>query len=226
MLANGVTAIRTHADLTPTNGLHVGAGVDRRARAPARAGRHPGRARCRAGRRSASRAPTSARSSATPSTTGVDVVGGCPHLETDPAAANDGFLTIAARSRPAARPAHRRDARPGDAGASSDLADRVIATGFPHGVTASHCVSLGVQTEHRQREVAEKVAAAGHQRDRAPPHQPVPAGSRASRSAMPRALTAVKALREPPASTWPPAPTTCRIRSTRWAAAIRWRPPA
>ena len=36
-----------------------------------------------------------------------------------------------------------------------------MTSGFPHGVTASHCVSLGMQPEARQRQIAEKVAAAG-----------------------------------------------------------------
>ena len=45
--------------------------------------------------------------------------------------------------------------------ALEDLAERVIATGFEHGVAASHCVTLALQPERRQQEVAEKVAAAG-----------------------------------------------------------------
>ena len=108
---------------------------------------------------------------------GIDVVGGCPHLESDPAAANDGFLTLAAEAdcRSTCTPTRRSTRR---CCALEDLAERVIATGFPHRVAASHCVSLSLQSEHRQREVAEKVAAAGISRDRPPPHQPVPAGPR------------------------------------------------
>ncbi len=125
---------------------------------------------------------------------GIDVVGGCPHLETDPAAANDNLLTHRRRGRTARRPAHRRDARTRRCWRLEDLAERVVATGFPHGVTASHCVSLALQPEHRQREVAEKVAAAGISVI-ALPHTNLFLQGRDYPVAMPRAVTAVRALR-------------------------------
>ncbi len=91
---------------------------------------------------------------------GADVAGGCPHLDPEPIGAVGACLDIA-----------------GEAGVPLDLhtdetlnpamltlehlADLVLRTGFEHGVTASHCVSLGVQPEDVQRRVAEKVAAAG-----------------------------------------------------------------
>lgn len=91
---------------------------------------------------------------------GIDVVGGCPHLDPDPVACTHELLAIAA-----------------DAGLPIDLhtdetldpshlelellADAVSSTGFEHGATASHCVSLSMQTEAVQQRVAEKVAAAG-----------------------------------------------------------------
>jgi cytosine/creatinine deaminase len=91
---------------------------------------------------------------------GADVAGGCPHLEDDPDRAVAAVLDAA-----------------GDAGAPIDLhtdetldprahslvtmADLVSRTGFPHQVTASHCVSLSVQPPDVQRATAEKVAAAG-----------------------------------------------------------------
>ncbi len=78
--------------------------------------------------------------------------------------------------------------------ALEDLAERVVATGFGHGVAASHCVSLTVQTEHRQREVAEKVAAAGISVI-ALPHTNLFLQGRDCPVATPRAITAVKALR-------------------------------
>ena len=43
----------------------------------------------------------------------------------------------------------------------ADLAAYVTASGFELAVTASHCVSLGMQSPARQRETAEAVAAAG-----------------------------------------------------------------
>ena len=42
-----------------------------------------------------------------------------------------------------------------------DFARLVSRTGFPHGATASHCVSLGMQEEYVQKAVAAEVAEAG-----------------------------------------------------------------
>ena len=41
------------------------------------------------------------------------------------------------------------------------MAELVTGTGFPHRVTASHCVSLAVQNVRTQQKVAEQVAEAG-----------------------------------------------------------------
>jgi cytosine deaminase len=75
-----------------------------------------------------------------------------------------------------------------------DLAQRVIDTGFPYGVTASHCVSLGLQAELRQREVADKVADAGISVV-ALPHTNLFLQGRQQQTNMPRSMTAVRALR-------------------------------
>jgi cytosine deaminase len=75
-----------------------------------------------------------------------------------------------------------------------DLAERVVATGFIHRVAASHCVSLVLQTELRQREVAEKVAAAKISVI-ALPHTNLFLQGRDCQVAMPRGVTAVRALR-------------------------------
>ncbi len=124
---------------------------------------------------------------------GIDVVGGCPHLETDSAAANDTLLSLAAE---AGLPVdlHTDETLNPAMLALEDLAERVVATGFRHGVAASHCVSLTLQTEHRQREVAEKVAAAGISVI-ALPHTNLFLQGRDCPVATPRAITAVKALR-------------------------------
>ncbi|MSV81965.1 MAG: amidohydrolase family protein [Actinobacteria bacterium] len=125
---------------------------------------------------------------------GVDGIGGCPHLEDDPAAANDLFLTIAAES---GLPVdlHTDETLVPERFALEDLADRVLATGFPHRVAASHCVSLGMQPEAVQRRVAEKVAAAGISVIALPSSNLFLQG-RDQQHAMPRALTAIRALRE------------------------------
>jgi cytosine deaminase len=75
-----------------------------------------------------------------------------------------------------------------------DLAKRVIAGGFPYSVTASHCVSLGMHDESRQRDVAALVAEAGIHVVALPQTNLFLQG-RGSQQAMPRGLTAVKALR-------------------------------
>jgi cytosine deaminase len=124
---------------------------------------------------------------------GVDVVGGCPHLEPDPAAANESFLAIAAE---AGLPVdlHTDETLNAEMLALEDLAERVVASGFPHPVAASHCVSLCLQTTARQQEVAEKVAAAGISVI-ALPHTNLFLQGRDCPVAMPRGVTAVRALR-------------------------------
>lgn len=91
---------------------------------------------------------------------GVDVVGGCPHLDEDPIACTNDLLAIAAEhglpidlhTDETLDPSHLE---------LELLAETVLSTGFEFGATASHCVSLSVQTEAVQRRVSEKVAEAG-----------------------------------------------------------------
>ena len=109
-------------------------------------------------------------------------------------------------------------------GGLAELAELVAATGFPHPVTASHCVSLGMQPVAQQQATAELVAAAGVAVVALPATNLYLQG-RDYQQAMPRGLTAVPrpARRRRDAS--PPAPTTCRTRSTRWAGPARSRRP-
>ncbi len=193
LAANGCTAIRTHADLTSTIGLmSIEALIEVRRRLCSLVDIQvvalcawpsigPEGAEQRALLREAI-------------AIGVDVVGGCPHLETDPVAANDGFLSIAAE---AGLPVdlHTDETLNPAMCALEDLAERVLATGFAHGVTASHCVSLSLQPLARQCEIAEKVAAAGIHVI-ALPHTNLFLQGRDYRVAMPRAVTAVRALRD------------------------------
>lgn len=124
---------------------------------------------------------------------GIDGVGGCPHLEDDPVAANEQFLAVAAD---AGLPVDLHTDETLDPGrfALDDLSTRVMASGFPHLVTASHCVSLGVQPAAVQQRVAEQVAEAGI-RVVALPHTNLFLQGRDQQSAMPRGLTAIRALR-------------------------------
>jgi cytosine deaminase len=193
MLANGVTAIRTHADLTPENGLRsVEALIEVRERLRGLVGIQvvvlsgwPSIGAEGADQRAMIREAIAM---------GIDVIGGCPHLESDAHAANENFLALAAE---AGLPVdlHTDETMDPSMLALDDLARRVVASGFPHRVTASHCVSLGLQSEAMQREVAERVAEAGIGII-ALPHTNLYLQGRAHQAAMPRALTAVKALRE------------------------------
>jgi cytosine deaminase len=124
---------------------------------------------------------------------GVDVVGGCPHLEHEPEAAIDGFLDIA---EAAGLPIdlHTDETLDPQMMTLEYLAERLLASGFRYGVTASHCVSLGVQPVDVQHRVAAKVAEAGIAVITLP-HTNLYLLGREQQTAMPRGLTAVEALR-------------------------------
>ncbi|MDO8389257.1 MAG: amidohydrolase family protein [Actinomycetota bacterium] len=191
--ANGATAIRTHADLTTTNGLmsvHALLAVRDRLRELvtievfALCG-WPSIGSAGADQRALLREAIAM---------GIDGVGGCPHLEGDPAEANELFLAMAAE---AGLPVdlHTDETLVPERFALEDLADRVLASGFPHRVAASHCISLGVQLSSVQHRVAEKVAAAGISVIALPSSNLFLQG-RDQQQAMPRALTALRALRD------------------------------
>ena len=91
---------------------------------------------------------------------GADVAGGCPHLDPEPIGAVNACLDIAGEAG-VPLDLHTDETLNPHMLTLEHLAETVSRTGFEHGVTASHCVSLGVQPEDVQRRVAEKVAAAG-----------------------------------------------------------------
>lgn len=125
---------------------------------------------------------------------GLDVVGGCPHLDEDPVACTNDLLAVA-----------------GEAGLPIDLhtdetldpshlelellAKAVLSTGFESGATASHCVSLSMQTEAVQKRVAATVAEAGVNVV-ALPQTNLFLQARGMKTAPPRGLTATAALDE------------------------------
>ena len=192
LAANGCTAIRTHVDLTIGGGLtSVEALIDVRDRLRDLVDIQVS-ALCgwpSIGPEGADQRALLGEAIAM----GIDVVGGCPHLESDPVAANDNMLTLAAA---AGLPVdlHTDETLNPAMMALEDLAERVLATGFPFGVAASHCVTLTLQSEHRQREIADKVAAAGISVI-ALPHTNLFLQGRDCAVATPRAVTAVKTLR-------------------------------
>jgi cytosine deaminase len=125
---------------------------------------------------------------------GVDVVGGCPHLEPDGVgsiavaldAAADGGLSI---------DLHVDETLDASVLTLRDLARAVVDRGFEGRVAASHCVSLGMQTPDVQEAVAAEVAAAGIAIVTLPQTNLFLQG-RDHPTATPRGLTALRALRD------------------------------
>lgn len=123
---------------------------------------------------------------------GVDVVGGCPHLDPDPVECTRLCLALAAE---AGLPLDLHTDETLDASmlALPELARQVLDAGFDRGTTASHCVSLGMQDEATQRSVAELLARACVAVVTLPQTN-LFLQARDVRVAPPRGLTAVRAL--------------------------------
>ena len=193
LAANGATAIRTHADLTTANGLmSVEALLAVRDRLA-----HLVQIQVIALNGWPSVGPEGADQRALlreAVALGIDGIGGCPHLENEPFAATDGFLELAGEAGLLVD-LHTDEHTDAHRLTLEYLAERVVATGFTHGVTASHCVSLGMQPIDVQRRVADKVAAAGISVVALPSSNLYLQG-RDLQECMPRALTAVRALRD------------------------------
>jgi cytosine deaminase len=126
---------------------------------------------------------------------GADVIGGCPHLEDGAARAATATLLEMAAELGVGVDLHTDETLDPAADALVDLAELVTATGFGHPVTASHCVSLGVQPVDRQRAVADALNAARISVVALPATNLYLQG-RDHQQAMPRGLTAVRALRD------------------------------
>jgi len=124
---------------------------------------------------------------------GADLVGGCPHLESDGRSAEaTEFLLQTASDRSVGIDLHTDETLDADVLDLVDLATMVL-TGFEHPVTASHCVSLGMHELSRQQEISELVSQAGIDVV-ALPHTNLFLQGRGW-APMPRGLTAVAALR-------------------------------
>ncbi len=125
---------------------------------------------------------------------GADLVGGAPALDPRPAEYVSVCLDAAAE---AGLPVdlHIDETLDPDARSIIDVARGVLDRGFPHAVTASHCVSLGMMPETDQREIAALVAEAGVGVVTLPQTN-LFLQSRGLRTAPPRGLTALAALAE------------------------------
>ncbi len=124
---------------------------------------------------------------------GADVAGGCPHLDPEPDRAV-GICLDAAGEAGVPMDLHTDETLNPRMLTLATMADLVTRTGFPYQVTASHCVSLGVQDDSTQQRVAEAVAQARIGVVTLPQTNLYLQG-RAHRSATPRGLTAVTPLR-------------------------------
>ena len=192
MVRNGVTAIRTHADVTEWNSLDsVEALLEVRSRTSdivdlqicALLGwplsGQDGKSNLARGRAAIK--------------LGVDFLGGCPHLDVDAVGANIALLELASELG-CGLDLHTDEHTDVDRISLEDLAERVIATGFSNSVTASHCVSLGMQNLETQKRISEKVATANIGVVTLP-HTNLFLQARDNHTAPPRGLTAIAALR-------------------------------
>lgn len=192
LLTNGTTAIRTHADVSVDVGMrHVEALLEVRDRlrdlldievcvllgCPSTGPE---------GREQIDRLREALR-------LGADLVGGCPHLEDDGVEATDTFLAVAAEFDVGVD-LHTDETLDPSKLFLDHLSKRVVEMEFPHSVAASHCCSLAMQNDDVQRRIAEQVAAAGIHVV-ALPHTNLFLQGRDHQHAMPRGVTAVKALR-------------------------------
>jgi cytosine deaminase len=124
---------------------------------------------------------------------GVDVVGGCPHLDPDPHEAVEYFLQLALDNT-LPLDLHADENLRTTSDDLEYLADLMLAGNIRHQASASHCVSLSVQGESAIQRTAEKVARAGITVT-ALPHTNLYLQGRGITSSVPRAITPVDALR-------------------------------
>ncbi len=127
---------------------------------------------------------------------GVDLVGGTPHLQPAGTEADSIALAIEAASEAGIGiDLHVDEMLDPTMLTLRDLARQVIDTGFEHPVTASHCVTLGMQSPETQAAVAAEVAEAGISVVPLPQTNLFLQG-RDNPTATPRGLTAIKALQD------------------------------
>lgn len=193
MSCNGVTSVRTHADTTTNGGLTSVLALLEAKRLcssfidiqVAMLLSWPVTGTAGANNRALARDAVNA---------GVDVIGGCPHLDADPRGAVDYLLGLATESNLPLDLHADENLRP----TSQDLdylAHLVLAENLRHPISASHCVSLSTQDEHTVRTTAERVAAA-EINVIALPHTNLFLQGREYATNTPRAITPVSILRE------------------------------
>ena len=125
---------------------------------------------------------------------GVDLVGGCPHLDPDGPGLIENAIKVATDAG-IGIDLHVDEMLDPSVLTLRDLARQVQDSGFEHGVAASHCVTLGMQTPEVQAEVAREVAEAGIAVFPLPQTNLFLQG-RDHPTATPRGLTAIRALQD------------------------------
>ena len=125
---------------------------------------------------------------------GIDVVGGCPHLDPDAGAATRFFVRLALESG-LPLDLHTDENLRENSNDLEDLAHAVNELGSPVHVTASHCVSLSLREHHDQVRVARIVRDAGINVIALPQTNLFLQGHHTSTS-VPRAITPVNVLRD------------------------------
>lgn len=189
---NGVVKIRTHADTTISGGLTSILGLlDARKRCAdfidievAALMEWPLTGREGAERVSLARDALDA---------GVQVIGGCPHLDPDPAGAVDVLVDLALGAGVPLDLHADENLRP----ESDDLwflARRIVTDGLTIRANASHCVSLSMKSPQRQHEIADLCARASVSVT-ALPHTNLFLQGRDTAVGVPRGITPVGLLR-------------------------------
>ncbi len=193
LLVHGVTAVRTHVNVTATGGA-----------GPVRAVREAVAlmgdtvdvqivALCGSPMTGTEGAATRA-ALADVLEVGVDLVGGCPHLDPDGVGVIDVALKAATEAGVGVD-LHVDEMLDPSVLTLRDLARRVTETGFEAPVAASHCVTLGMQPGEVQKAVATEVADAGIAVFPLPQTNLFLQG-RDHPTGTPRGLTAVRALQD------------------------------
>lgn len=191
LLVSGVTAVRTHVNVTAANGATALLAVQEAAT------RFDGLLDIQTVALTSSpmAGPDGAENRAALAAAieaGVDFVGGCPHLDPD----GPGLIDNAIRAATEAGigiDLHVDEMLDPSVLTLRDLAKQVIDSGFDGLVAASHCVTLGMQTPAVQAEVSALVAEAGISVFPLPQTNLFLQG-RDHPTATPRGLTAVAAL--------------------------------
>ncbi len=193
LLVTGVTAVRTHVNVTATNGATALLAVQEAA------ARFDGLLDIQTVALTSSpmAGPDGAENRAALAAAleaGVDFVGGCPHLDPD----GPGLIDNAIRAATEAGigiDLHVDEMLDPSVLTLRDLARQVLDTGFDGLVAASHCVTLGMQSPAVQAEVSALVAEAGISVFPLPQTNLFLQG-RDHPTGTPRGLTAVAALTE------------------------------